>query len=94
MEAGSLLKKPFATKSPERLIAETEDRNEQLKKGVGSLVPLIGMALCVFLMTYLEGLTWLRFGVWMVAGLVIYVAYGRTHSRLQRGEEPDTAETA
>jgi APA family basic amino acid/polyamine antiporter len=56
--------------------------------------PLIGMALCVFLMTYLEGLTWLRFGVWMIAGLVIYFAYGRTHSRLQRGEEPDTAEAA
>lgn len=37
LEAGTLLRKPFATKSPERLIAETEDRNEQLKKGVGSL---------------------------------------------------------
>jgi hypothetical protein len=35
MEAGALLRKPFATKSPDRLIAETEDRNEQLKKGVG-----------------------------------------------------------
>jgi APA family basic amino acid/polyamine antiporter len=58
------------------------------------LFPLIGMALCVFLMTYLEGLTWLRFGIWMIAGLVIYFAYGRFHSRLQRGEEPDSAETA
>ena len=38
MEASSLPSKgPFATKSPERLIAETEDRTEQLKKGVGSL---------------------------------------------------------
>lgn len=37
VEAGTLLRKPFATKSPERLIAETEDRNQQLKKGVGSL---------------------------------------------------------
>ncbi len=58
------------------------------------LFPLIGMALCVFLMTYLEGLTWLRFGIWMVIGLVVYFAYGRFHSRLQRDEEPDTAETA
>jgi basic amino acid/polyamine antiporter, APA family len=58
------------------------------------LFPLIGMALCVFLMTYLEGLTWLRFGIWMIVGLVIYFAYGRVHSRLQRGEEPDAAETA
>jgi basic amino acid/polyamine antiporter, APA family len=58
------------------------------------LFPLIGMALCVFLMTYLEGLTWLRFGIWMVVGLVIYFAYGRVHSRLQRGEEADSTETA
>jgi basic amino acid/polyamine antiporter, APA family len=58
------------------------------------LFPLIGMALCVFLMTYLEGLTWLRFGIWMVIGLIIYFAYGRFHSRLQRGEEADSTETA
>jgi APA family basic amino acid/polyamine antiporter len=56
------------------------------------LFPLIGMALCVFLMTYLEALTWLRFGIWMVIGLTIYFAYGRLHSRLQRGEEPDSTE--
>jgi APA family basic amino acid/polyamine antiporter len=58
------------------------------------LFPLIGMALCVFLMTYLEALTWLRFGIWMVIGLTIYFVYGRFHSRLQRGEEPDSTEAA
>ncbi len=58
------------------------------------LFPLIGMALCVFLMTYLEALTWLRFAIWMAVGLTIYVAYGRVHSRLQRGEEPPTTEAA
>jgi APA family basic amino acid/polyamine antiporter len=58
------------------------------------LFPLIGMALCVFLMTYLEGLTWVRFAIWMLAGLVIYFVYGRIHSRLQRGEEPDSTEAA
>ncbi len=46
------------------------------------------MGLCVFLMTYLEGLTWLRFGVWMVIGLAIYLAYGRVHSRLHQVVEP------
>jgi basic amino acid/polyamine antiporter, APA family len=58
------------------------------------IFPLIGMGLCVFLMTYLEALTWLRFGIWMLIGLTIYFAYGRVHSRLQRGEEPDSTETA
>ena len=37
-------------------------------------------------MKYLEATTWIRFGVWLVIGLIIYFAYGRTHSRLQRGE--------
>ena len=51
--------------------------------------PLIGAALCVYLMTRLELVTWARFVLWLAVGLVIYVAYGRTHSRLQRGEGPD-----
>jgi APA family basic amino acid/polyamine antiporter len=48
--------------------------------------PLIGIALSIYLMTRLEGLTWLRFGIWLAIGLAIYFVYGRTHSRLQRGE--------
>jgi hypothetical protein len=35
--------------------------------------------------------TWLRFGLWLAVGLVIYAVHGRTYSRLQRGEGPDTA---
>jgi APA family basic amino acid/polyamine antiporter len=53
--------------------------------------PLIGSALCIYLMTKLELVTWLRFGGWLLLGLVIYFIYGRTHSRLQRGEGPDEA---
>jgi APA family basic amino acid/polyamine antiporter len=51
--------------------------------------PLIGAALCIYLMTRLELVTWLRFGGWLLLGLVIYAVYGRTHSRLQRGEGAD-----
>ncbi|HEX7299942.1 MAG TPA: amino acid permease [Solirubrobacteraceae bacterium] len=50
------------------------------------LFPLIGGVLCVYLMTKLEAETWLRFFGWLAVGLIIYFAYGRTHSRLQRGE--------
>ena len=53
--------------------------------------PLIGAALCIYLMTKLELVTWYRFFGWLVLGLVIYFFYGRTHSRLQRGEGPDRA---
>src|SRR4051794_1381905 len=37
--------------------------------------PLIGAALAIFLMTYLEALTWLRFGIWLAIGFLIYFAY-------------------
>jgi APA family basic amino acid/polyamine antiporter len=58
------------------------------------LFPLIGAALCVWLMSKLDAETWWRFGIWLVIGLAIYALYGRTHSRLQRGETPPPAETA
>ena len=48
--------------------------------------PIIGILLCIYLMTKLDGATWLRFFIWLAVGLVIYFAYGRSHSRLQRGE--------
>jgi APA family basic amino acid/polyamine antiporter len=51
--------------------------------------PLIGSALCIYLMSRLELVTWLRFGGWLVLGLVIYFVYGRHHSRLQLGKGPD-----
>jgi APA family basic amino acid/polyamine antiporter len=51
--------------------------------------PIIGALLCIYLMTKLEAVTWLRFFGWLILGLIIYFAYGRTHSRLQRGLGPD-----
>ena len=37
-------------------------------------------------MLNLPGLTWIRFGVWMVIGLVIHALYGGRHSRVGVGE--------
>jgi APA family basic amino acid/polyamine antiporter len=48
------------------------------------VVPLVGMGLCVFLMTTLDGKTWMRFGVWLAIGAVIYSLYGYRHSRLRQ----------
>jgi basic amino acid/polyamine antiporter, APA family len=49
------------------------------------LFPLIGSALCLYLMSRQEALTWVRFVAWMALGLLFYAVYGRTHSRLRRG---------
>ncbi|TIC88177.1 amino acid permease [Nocardioides sp. GY 10113] len=42
--------------------------------------------LCSYLMLNLTGGTWLRFLAWMALGLVVYLLYGRQHSRLARAE--------
>jgi APA family basic amino acid/polyamine antiporter len=47
-------------------------------------VPIAGALLCVYLMTRLDGQTWIRFGAWMAVGLVVYFAYGRRNSALRR----------
>jgi APA family basic amino acid/polyamine antiporter len=44
------------------------------------LVPILAVAACLWLMLNLSVETWLRFLVWMAAGVVIYVLYGRRHS--------------
>ncbi|MEN4479406.1 amino acid permease [Mycolicibacterium cosmeticum] len=50
------------------------------------LLPLASIAACLWLMLNLTGLTWLRFGIWLAIGVVVYLAYGRRHSLLGRRE--------
>jgi APA family basic amino acid/polyamine antiporter len=57
------------------------------------VVPLIGAALCIYLMTRLELVTWERFIAWLLAGLLIYLLYSRRHSLLRRGDEAEDAPT-
>jgi len=59
------------------------------------LVPVLAVLASLWLMLNLPAATWERFFLWMAVGLVVYLAYGRSHSRLQRGEiEAATAPTA
>jgi len=46
------------------------------------LIPLLGAASCLYLMASLPLVTWLRFGVWLALGLLIYFTYSRHHSAL------------
>ncbi len=49
-----------------------------------SLIPVLGLSSCFYLMTELGYTNWLRFFIWLVVGLCIYFFYGRHHSRLAR----------
>ncbi|MGZ8377815.1 MAG: amino acid permease [Gemmatirosa sp.] len=46
------------------------------------LVPILGILVCSYLMYGLPSDTWLRLFVWLLIGLVIYFAYGKSHSRV------------
>jgi len=47
-----------------------------------SLIPVLGLATCGYLMTELGWTNWARFILWLLVGLVVYFLYGRRHSRL------------
>ncbi len=47
-----------------------------------SLIPVLGMLSCFYLIAELGISNWLRFFVWLIVGLVIYFLYGKRHSRL------------
>jgi APA family basic amino acid/polyamine antiporter len=61
------------------------------------VIPILAAVACLWLMLNLEVETWLRFVIWMAIGVVVYFAYGRSHSllaRQQRQVPEDVAEPA
>lgn len=47
-------------------------------------IPLAGIFFCLYLMVSLPLLTWLRFIIWCLTGMIIYFTYGRFHSILNK----------
>jgi basic amino acid/polyamine antiporter, APA family len=45
-------------------------------------IPVLGTLSCFGLMLFLPSITWIRFGVWTLIGLLVYTCYGHRHSRL------------
>ena len=59
-------------------------RPRSFKVPFSPIFPLFGVASCIFLMTGLPGVTWIRFVVWLVLGLVVYFLYGMKNSLLHK----------
>jgi basic amino acid/polyamine antiporter, APA family len=48
------------------------------------VVPILGVLACMYLMLGLPWITWLRFALWLLVGMVVYFLYGFRRSRLLR----------
>ncbi len=47
-----------------------------------SLIPLLGMLSCLYMMVELNVWNWIYFGIWLIMGLIIYFSYGFRNSKL------------
>lgn len=50
------------------------------------LIPILGAVTCALMTLTLPRLTWERFGVWLIIGMVIYFTYSIKHSQLARAQ--------
>lgn len=49
-----------------------------------SLIPVLGLLSCLYMMCELGLSNWIGFGIWLVVGLIIYFLYGYKHSKLRQ----------
>ncbi len=47
-----------------------------------SLIPLLGLVCCLYMMSELGISNWIGFGIWLLVGLIIYFAYSAKRSKL------------
>jgi APA family basic amino acid/polyamine antiporter len=59
------------------------DRPRAFRTPFSPVTPLLGVASCVMLMFGLPWVTWVRFVLWLLVGLVIYFGYGHKRSGLR-----------
>jgi APA family basic amino acid/polyamine antiporter len=59
-------------------------RHRSFRVPLSPLTPLLGVAACIFLMTGLPSVTWIRFLIWLALGFFVYFLYGIKNSRLRK----------
>ena len=47
-----------------------------------SLIPVLGLLSCCYLLTGMGWTNWMMFGIWLIIGLIIYLLYGYKKSKL------------
>jgi len=52
-----------------------------------SLIPVLGLISCLYMMCELGISNWIGFGIWLVVGLVVYFLYGYKNSKLAKVTE-------
>jgi amino acid transporter len=51
-----------------------------------SLIPVLGMMSCLYMMSELGLKNWIGFSLWLVTGLLIYFGYSQKHSKLNHSQ--------
>lgn len=78
----------FAVTGAVRLFGLKPETEARLRSFVSAaawmLIPIMGAGMSLVFMFSLPALTWIRFFIWMGAGLLIYLFYGRVHSKLNK----------
>lgn len=47
-----------------------------------SLIPVLGLISCLYMMCELGISNWIGFGIWLIVGLIVYFSYGYSNSKL------------
>jgi len=62
------------------------ERHRGFRVPFGPVIPILSVVFCVLLMAGLPFITWVRFFVWLVIGLVVYFFYSRRRSEFYSPE--------
>ena len=52
-----------------------------------SLIPLMGLVSCLYLLTGMTAMNWVWFAIWLSVGLVVYYLYGYKNSNLNENKD-------
>lgn len=58
------------------------DRPRAFRVPWSPYIPILGVLACLYLMLGLPWVTWIRFGLWLAVGMLVYFSYGFRRSRL------------